>query len=94
MQGHLGYRGEFRVTGLWRDRDRLEDLRRIGVPTPVLVGRYDLLSVDTALEMGRRIPHARVVVFETSGHVLYPDEPEKFLSEVRASLRTRVRPRG
>jgi len=82
-----GDRGEFRVTGILRDWDRLEDLPRIAVPTLILIGRYDLTSVDTAREMGRRIPTSRVVVFEESGHFMYLEEPETFLSEVRAFLR-------
>ncbi len=82
-----GDRGEFRVTGVLADWDRLEDLPRISVPTLILIGRYDLTAVDTARVMGRRLPHARVVVFEESGHFMYLEEPEKFLSEVRAFLK-------
>ncbi len=81
-----GDRGEFQVTGTLRDWDRLEDLRKISVPTLILLGRYDLTSVETAREMGRRIPMSRVVVFEESGHFMYLEEPEKFLSSVRAFL--------
>lgn len=82
-----GDRGEFRVTGVLRDWDRLEDLRTIRVPTLILIGRYDLTSVDTARDMGRRIPRSRVVVFEESGHFMYLEEPDKFLTEVRTFLR-------
>lgn len=83
-----GDRGEFAVTGVLRDWDRLEDLAEIQVPTLLLIGRYDLTSVETAVEMGRRIPRSRVVVFEESGHFMYLEEPEKFLREVRSFLRT------
>ncbi len=82
-----GDRGEFRVTGVLGSWDRLEDLGRIAAPTLILLGRYDLTTVDTAREMGRRIRRSRVVVFEHSGHFMYLEEPEKFLSEVRAFLR-------
>ena len=81
-----GDRGEFCVTGVLGDWDRLNDLPRIAAPTLLLLGRYDLTSVDTAQEMARRIPRARLVVFEDSGHFMYLEEPEKFLSEVRAFL--------
>ena len=83
-----GDRGEFRVTGVLRDWDRLEDLSRIRAPALILIGRYDLTPVDTAEEMGRRIPNSKVVVFEDSGHFMYLEEPEKFLSAVRAFLKT------
>lgn len=84
-----GDRGEFEMSGILRDWDRLADLPRIRVPTLILIGRYDLTSVDTAREMGRRIPRCRAVVFEDSGHFMYLEEPGKFLSEVRGFLRTR-----
>ncbi len=83
-----GDRGEFAVTGVLRDWDRLEDLSRISVPTLILVGRYDLTPVATAQQMGRRIPRSKVVVFEDSGHFMYIEEADKFLSEVRSFLRT------
>ncbi len=82
-----GDRGEFELTGHLRSWDRLDDLSRIAVPTLILIGRYDLTSVDTAQEMGRRIPQSRVVIFEDSGHFMYLEEAEKFLSEVRGFLR-------
>ncbi len=85
-----GDRGEFEVTGLLRDWDRLDDLSRISVPTLLLIGRYDLTPVSTAEEMGRRIPCSRLVVFEESGHFMYVEEAAKFLSEVRAFLMTPV----
>ena len=82
-----GDRGEFEVTGVLRDWDRLEDLPRISVPTLILLGRYDLTTVETAREMERRIPRSRLVVFEESGHFMYLEEPETFLREVRSFLR-------
>lgn len=82
-----GDRGEFQVSSTLKDWDRLEDLSRISMPTLILLGRYDLTSVATAQEMGRRIPRSRVVVFEESGHFTYLEEPEKFLTEVRSFLR-------
>ncbi len=83
-----GDRGEFAVTGLLRDWDRLGDLSEISAPTLILIGRYDLTPVSTAEEMGRRIPRSRVVVFEESGHFMYVEEREKFLSEVRSFLKS------
>jgi proline-specific peptidase len=81
-----GDRGEFEVTGLLRDWDRLDDLRTIPAPTLVLIGRYDLTPVSTAEEMGRRLPRGEVVIFERSGHFMYLEEPELFLRTVRAFL--------
>lgn len=82
-----GDRGEFEVTGSLKEWDRLDDLRGISAPTLILLGRYDLTPIETAREMGHRIPRSRVVVFEESGHFMYLEEPEKFLREVRSFLR-------
>ncbi len=83
-----GDRGEFEVTGVLRDWDRLEDLSRISVPTLLLIGRYDLTPVSTAEDMNRRIPRSKLVVFEDSGHFMYLEESDKFLSEVRRFLKS------
>lgn len=81
-----GDRGEFEVTGILRDWDRLRDLSKIRVPTLIVLGRYDLTSVEAAQEMARRIPRSSLVVFEESGHFMFIEEPERFLREVRAFL--------
>ncbi len=86
-----GDRGEFEVTGILRDWNRFDDLRKISAPTLIAIGRYDLTPVATAEEMGRRIPTSRVVVFEDSGHFMYLEEPEKFLTEVRSFLKEPAR---
>jgi len=57
-------------------RSRLKD---ISVPTLVIVGRRDFITnVAMAEEMVRRIPDARLEVFEDSGHFAWVEEPEKF----------------
>ncbi|HWH95668.1 MAG TPA: alpha/beta hydrolase [Baekduia sp.] len=57
-------------------RDRLG---RITAPTLVVWGADDMLvPVRDAWELGSLIPHARVVVYEDTGHVAMLERPEAF----------------
>ena len=57
-------------------RPRLKDIR---VPTLVIVGRHDFITnVAMAEEMVKRIPNARLEIFEDSGHFALVEEPDHF----------------
>jgi proline iminopeptidase len=59
-------------------------LKKIAVPTLVLVGRHDFITnVAMAEEMVKHIPNARLEVFEDSGHFALIEEPEKFYRVVK-----------
>lgn len=59
-------------------------LKKITVPTLVMVGRHDFITnVAMAEEMVRHIPDARLEIFEDSGHFALVEEPEKFSRAVR-----------
>ena len=54
-------------------------LDRIQVPTTIMAGRHSqFFSMDAQRELLSHIPHARLVVFERSGHAPMLDEPLKF----------------
>ena len=54
-------------------------LKKISVPTLVMVGRQDFITnVAMAEEMVKHIPNARLEIFEDSGHYAFVEEPEKF----------------
>ncbi|MFN2589189.1 MAG: alpha/beta fold hydrolase, partial [Actinomycetota bacterium] len=64
--------------------DRLEE-----IPQPVLVlaGVHDrACPVDAARAMASDIPNAELVVFERSGHMMFVEEREKYLSAVKDFL--------
>ena len=59
-------------------------LHEIVAPTLILAGRFDWrTTVKQAEIMEKGIPGSELVVFEESGHQLYIEEPDKFLSTVR-----------
>jgi proline iminopeptidase len=70
---------EFTVTGNLKDWDRWADLPRLVMPTLLLVGRYDTMSVDDIQRMGKLIPHAKVVICEKGSHLsMYDDQTAYF----------------
>lgn len=66
-------------------------LGAIAQPVLVLTGRGErVCPVEAAELMAERIPVVELVVFEHSGHVSYLEEPDRYLSVVRAFLRARL----
>jgi proline iminopeptidase len=59
-------------------------LKKIKVPTLVIVGRHDFITnVEMAREMTGHIPNAQLEIFEESGHYGFVEEPEKFYRVVK-----------
>ncbi len=67
--------------------DLRPSLKKIQVPTLVIVGRHDFITnVSMAEEMVKNIPDARMEIFENSGHYGFVEEPEKFYRVVKAFI--------
>lgn len=53
----------------------------------LLLGRYDrACAVGAPLDMARRLPDAKLVVFEHSAHTVFVDEQDRYLAAVRQFL--------
>ncbi len=64
--------------------DLRTQLKKISVPTLVIVGRHDFITnVAMAEEMVKHIPNARLEIFEDSGHFALVEEPEKFYRVIK-----------
>jgi proline iminopeptidase len=61
----------------------------VAAETLVLHGRFDPVPLESSEEIAGLMPHARLVVFEDSGHALYAEETARFVETVDAFL-----PRG
>ena len=58
---------------------------RLTMPVLVIAGRHDGAAQSAGLrELARRLPNARFIEFERSGHFVYLDEPDRFAREVAA----------
>ena len=64
--------------------DLRPQLHKITVPTLVIVGRHDFITnVAVAEEMVQNIPHAKLEIFEDSGHFVLVEEPENFYRVIK-----------
>ncbi len=82
----VGARAQQAVWHSLRDMDLRPRLGEIRVPTLILHGRHDPVPLAASEELERRIPGARLIVFEDSGHALYSEETDRFVAELDAFL--------
>jgi proline iminopeptidase len=68
------------------DMDLRPRLPQVAAETLVLHGRFDPVPLESSEELARLMPHARLVVFEDSGHALYAEETARFVETVDAFL--------
>ncbi|MGH8726511.1 MAG: alpha/beta fold hydrolase, partial [Burkholderiales bacterium] len=60
-------------------QDRAAPIEKIAVPTLVIAGEEDTVyPPELAREMARRIPGAKLVMFEHTGHLANLEQPEHF----------------
>jgi proline iminopeptidase len=76
------------VTGWMRNYRHGPELHAITVPTLFTLGRYDYASSASARYYQSLIPGSRVAMFDSSGHLTMHDEPEKYVSLLKAFLRS------
>ena len=73
---------EFVVTGNLKNWDTWNDLQSIMIPTLLIVGRQDTMSVEDIQKMGQLIPNSRVVVCENGSHLSMYDDQETYFREL------------
>jgi len=74
---------------VWRSLEGMDlrpRLREITAETLVLHGRYDPIPLASSETLVLALPHARLVVFEDSGHALYAEETDRFVRKLDAFL--------
>jgi proline iminopeptidase len=71
---------EFVITGSFKNWDRWNDLHRIEVPTLLVVGGHDEMSVNDIRREGRLIPHSRVLVCEKGSHLCMWDGQQTYFA--------------
>ncbi|MFZ1176931.1 MAG: proline iminopeptidase-family hydrolase [Mycobacterium sp.] len=78
---------DFHIVGTIRNWDVFERLAEIALPTLVLAGRFDECVPEHMREMHQRIPGSRFELFESSAHMPFIEEPERFDRVMREFLR-------
>ena len=56
----------------------LDDLKRLTMPTLIIVGERDMVRNSQTKEMAARIPHCRVEVFRDGDHFVAAKQPSRF----------------
>jgi proline iminopeptidase len=75
---------EFVCTGNTRDWNMMDQIEKIHVPTLIIVGRYDEVSVEHAEACHRLIKDSKLLVLEKSSHInLLEEEADKYIQKVR-----------
>ncbi len=75
---------EFVCTGNTRDWNVMDQIGRIEVPTLIIVGRYDEVSVEHAEACHRLIKGSKLLILEKSSHVnLLEEEADKVIQTVK-----------
>jgi len=81
-----GNRSEFHIDGNMAGYDFVPALRKLSMPTLIILGDHDLVSTATAEETHAAIPNSKLVVLAHSGHETFVDQTDAFLSDVSAFL--------
>lgn len=69
---------EFTCTGTLADWDVTARLGEVTIPTLILSGAHDEVTLPLQEELRRGIPHAHRITFADSAHMAHLEEPERF----------------
>lgn len=78
---------DFHIVGTIRDWDVFDRLAEIRLPALVLAGRFDECVPEHMWDMHQRIAGSRYELFESSAHMPFIEEPDKFDRVMRDFLR-------
>jgi len=71
------------------ERYRFTRFEALTMPALVIAGKHDGASMPAGLRpLSEKLPHARYVEFENSGHFVYLDEPDRFARVVTAFIKS------
>jgi proline iminopeptidase len=70
------------------NRYRFTQFQAVTMPALVIAGKHDGAAIPAGLRpLAEKLPHARYVEFENSGHFVYLDEADRFAKEVTAFVK-------
>ncbi len=78
---------DFVLDGNLEGFDFTRALGTLRIPTLVILGDHDLISIPVARTMQSLIPGSKLIVMEHSAHMTFVDDPATFLADVEAFLR-------
>lgn len=81
-----GSDGEFVIDGNLKSVEYTDRLSAIRVPTLILVGDHDECDPSLAKAMQEKIAGSKLVIFPSSGHMTFVDQPGMFVKTVEEFL--------
>src|SRR5437899_7718558 len=84
-----GSDGEFVIDGNLKSVEYTDRLSSIKVPTLILVGDHDECDPSLAKVMQEKISGSKLVIFPSSGHMTFVDQPGMFVKSVDGFLNQR-----
>lgn len=82
-------RSDFRVDGNLKGLDFTSKLKALTVPTLVVLGDHDIVSVGSAEALTAVLPNAKLAVLPNCGHMMYVDQTRRFNDLVSGFLWSR-----
>src|SRR5271168_678208 len=79
---------DFNIVGTIRNWDVFDRLTEIALPTLVLAGRFDECVPEHMWDMHQRIAGSQFELFESSAHMPFIEEPDRFDQVMREFLRS------
>ncbi len=83
-----GSRSDFHIDGNLAGFDFVPALRKLQMPTLIILGDHDLVSTATAEETHAAIRNSQLIILGRSGHMSFVDQMDAFLRDVSAFLDT------
>jgi proline iminopeptidase len=77
-----GSRSDFHIDGNLAGFDFVPELRKLPMPTLIILGDHDLVSTATADETHVAIRNSKVIILARSGHMTFVDQIYAFLHDV------------
>jgi proline-specific peptidase len=78
---------DFHIVGTIRNWEVFDRLAEIALPTLVIAGKFDECAPEHMWEMHQRISGSRFELFESSSHMPFIEEPDRFDRVMREFLR-------
>lgn len=82
-------RSDHHIDGNLKGLDFTAQLKKLTVPTLVVLGDHDIVSVDSAKALAAALPNATLTVLPDCGHMMYIDQTKRFNALVSEFLRAR-----
>jgi proline iminopeptidase len=71
-------RSDFRIGGNLKGFDFTSDLKKVAVPSLVVIGDRDMVTTASADATRAALPHATLVVMADCGHMMFVDQTDRF----------------